>query len=192
MIKRLIVSGLVLVFVMAACRPGSTPLATSIPPTTQVIISPTEVQSFPTTHPSETALPPTQTPVATLAIPNPSSTPSVTPVAPTSTEQSQPSPQSKAIIVDHTSIELFDQIPEEYLAKARELRMMFADASVGKNIDDSLNCLTAKSWATSFPACRNDYVDDDWNWKTFSQADFAAGNSSTTNSIFARSGKIQP
>ena len=52
---------------------------------------------------------------------------------------------------------------------------MYADASVGQNINEALNCLTSSSWAASPSPCRNDYSDADWNWKTFNQADYAAG-----------------
>jgi hypothetical protein len=88
---------------------------------------------------------------------------------------SQPSQPSQAIIVDHTSVDLFEQIPEEYLSKARALKMVFVDASVGKNIDDTLSCLTSPNWAASPSACRNDYIDPDWNWKTFNRADLESG-----------------
>lgn len=62
------------------------------------------------------------------------------------------------IIVDHTSIELFEQIPEEYLEAARNMRVLFSDRSVGQNINESLDCLTANSWATSINACRVDWI----------------------------------
>jgi hypothetical protein len=50
------------------------------------------------------------------------------------------------IYVDHRSVELFERIPDTYLAGARNLRMLFADRSVGQNINEALNCLTASSW----------------------------------------------
>jgi hypothetical protein len=78
-------------------------------------------------------------------------------------------------VVDHTSIALFEQIPDEYVAAARNTKMMFSDRSVGVNINDALNCLTAQSWAQAPASCRRDYYDDDWNWKTFVQADRDAG-----------------
>jgi hypothetical protein len=49
------------------------------------------------------------------------------------------SPQ--AIIVDHQAIALFEQIPDEYIRKASDLRLLFRHASVGKNITDGLDCL---------------------------------------------------
>jgi hypothetical protein len=46
------------------------------------------------------------------------------------------------IVVDHTSVSLFDQIPPEYLDAARSLRLLFINRSVGSNINDGLNCLS--------------------------------------------------
>jgi hypothetical protein len=59
--------------------------------------------------------------------------------------------------------------------KARELQMMYADASVGNNINNALNCLTAPNWAASPSYCRKDYIDQDWNWRTFNSTDYSAG-----------------
>lgn len=47
------------------------------------------------------------------------------------------------IIVDHTSIALFDRIPPQWYDAARNLRMLFMDRSVGGNISDALDCLAA-------------------------------------------------
>jgi hypothetical protein len=74
------------------------------------------------------------------------------------------------IYVDHRSVELFERIPDTYLAGARNLTMLFADRSVGENINQALNCFTASSWAVSPSSCRRDYfeiVGSTWNWKTF-------------------------
>lgn len=79
------------------------------------------------------------------------------------------------IVVDHTSVALFEHIPPEYLTAARNLPMLFSDRSVGQNINEALNCLTAASWSASPSACRRDYYDANWNWKTFTQADLDAG-----------------
>lgn len=48
---------------------------------------------------------------------------------------------SRPIIVDHTSVALFDQIPSYYLDRAKNLRMLFSNRSVGVNINQALNCL---------------------------------------------------
>jgi hypothetical protein len=45
------------------------------------------------------------------------------------------------IVIDHTSIEEFDAIPDEYIQKASQLTMLFRHASVGSNINDGLDCL---------------------------------------------------
>jgi hypothetical protein len=79
------------------------------------------------------------------------------------------------VIIDHNSIALFERIPERYLMIARGYRMLFADRSVGQNISDSLDCLTATSWVTSSSSCRRDYINSTWDWKTFGQADLSAG-----------------
>jgi len=71
------------------------------------------------------------------------------------------------IIVDHTSVELFEQIPPEYLAAARKLGAMFADRSVGANINDGLGCLTASSWSSAPAHCRVDYIGSSWNFQTY-------------------------
>jgi hypothetical protein len=177
-VNRPIAFSLTLLLVLSACTPGVTPTSANPTPTVR------------STQPADTLPAATHTDPATSTpqTPKASPTPSAVIQSPTSTLMASPSAtspgtptppqsarQSQAIIVDHTSVELFEQIPQEYLAKARELKMMFADASVGKNIDDALNCLTAPSWAASPAACRKDYTDPDWNWKTFNQADFAAG-----------------
>jgi len=49
------------------------------------------------------------------------------------------------IVVDHTSVALFEQIPETYLQAAANLRMFFMDRSVGGNIDGGLDCLAYAS-----------------------------------------------
>lgn len=64
-------------------------------------------------------------------------TPGATSIPPTSTR-----PPADRIVVDHTSVALFEQIPEQYLNAAANLRMLFIDRSVGSNIDDGLTCLS--------------------------------------------------
>lgn len=71
------------------------------------------------------------------------------------------------IIVDHTSVALFDRIPDEYLEAAKNLRMLFADRSVGANIDDGLNCLTAANWSSAPAHCHVDYIGSTWNFQTY-------------------------
>jgi hypothetical protein len=77
--------------------------------------------------------------------------------------------------IDHRSVDLFSRIPAQYLTSARNLKMLFSDRSVGQNINEALDCLTATSWAESPASCRNDYIDANWNWKTFTQIDLNSG-----------------
>jgi len=84
----------------------------------------------PQPEPTETTQPATDSPIATTTAED---TPLSSPI------------QTEAIIVDHTAVALFDQIPEEYLSKAAALHMIYIDRSVGDNINDALNCLTNPS-----------------------------------------------
>ena len=52
-----------------------------------------------------------------------------------------PPPPGNSIIADHTVVDQFDRIPDEYIKKASELHFLFRHASVGWNIDNALNCL---------------------------------------------------
>lgn len=69
-------------------------------------------------------------------------------------------PAAGAIVVDHNSINLFDHIPEQYLSAAQAMTMLFIDRSVGKNIDDGLNCLQAPNQDAAPNHCRRiDHID---------------------------------
>lgn len=84
---------------------------------------------------------------------------------------------TSAIVVDHTSIALFEQIPASYLAAARNLKMVFSDRSVGGNIDAALNCLTASSFGAAPVACRRDWdpaAAPFTQVKLYTQADYTA------------------
>lgn len=94
----------------------------------------------------------------------------------TSTSTGQAITNTQAIIIDHTSVALFEQIPERYVTAARNLRLMFSDRSVGANINVALDCLTASSWDKSRAYCRNDYINSDWDWKTFNLTDWQNGS----------------
>lgn len=48
-----------------------------------------------------------------------------------------------SVIIDHTNLHLFDSIPAEYLAKARETKMYWMNRSVGGNISQGLDCFAA-------------------------------------------------
>jgi hypothetical protein len=56
-------------------------------------------------------------------------------------------------VVDHHDVDAFDFIPDEYIAAASRLRMVYIDRSVGKNIDDALNCLSFPSAAAAPNYC---------------------------------------
>ncbi len=119
-----------------------------------------------TLPPGQTGTPPpdptaTQTPGPSPSATQPGPTPSATVMPPTN-----------AIIIDHNSVALFEHIPEQYLEAARGIRMVFMDRSVGYNIHEGLNCLTATSWSAAPASCRRDFYDADWNWKTFSEQDY--------------------
>lgn len=87
------------------------------------------------------------------------------------------SADTRQIVVDHNSVDLFDQIPPEYLEAARNTRMMFSDRSVGQNINDALDCLAATSWAATPARCRVDYYQKGrvWRTKTYTQSDMNNG-----------------
>jgi hypothetical protein len=81
----------------------------------------------------------------------------------------------QGFVVDHHSIALFAEIPESYLTAARNLPMLFSDRSVGQNMNEALDCLTAANWESSPAYCRRDYYDADWNWETYKAADYSKG-----------------
>ena len=63
------------------------------------------------------------------------------------------------LVVDHTWVDRFDEIPAEYLSAAADMRMFFMDRSVGANIDEGLHCL-ASAFADAPSHCRRaDHVD---------------------------------
>ena len=154
------------------------PKNTQEPPETEVVV-----------QLSSTALPvkatdtmlPTAPVIPTTPVRKPTLKPSRTlsPEATVTATSMAETPQIDFVAVDHTSIDLFDQIPKSYLGIARELRMVFADRSVGDNINKGLDCLTAPSWGMSPPNCRRDYLDANWNWRLFNQSDYNAGQVSS-------------
>jgi hypothetical protein len=93
---------------------------------------------------------------------------------PPPTDTPTPPPHSNAIVIDHNSIALFDQIPSNYLTAARNLRQMYSDRSVGADINSYLSCFAATGWTNSSNSCRADYINE-WDWKTFTQSDLDQG-----------------
>lgn len=68
--------------------------------------------------------------------------------------------QTANIVVDHTSVALFEQIPDEYIEAAATLDMFFMDRSVGGNINDGLSCLNYVSDEAAPSHCkRYEHVD---------------------------------
>jgi len=62
--------------------------------------------------------------------------------------------RAQGVIVDHNSVALFDQIPEEYLQAAANMSMMFVNRSVGGNISDGLTCLGYASDTLAPSSCK--------------------------------------
>lgn len=68
-------------------------------------------------------------------------------------------PESKAysgtgFVINRNSVDLFDQIPPQYINAAANLRMLFIDRSVGSNINDGLTCLAFNSVNTAPSHCK--------------------------------------
>jgi len=119
-------------------------------------IFPTATQSVPTaTNPAPTATRPAST---------------ATQSAPTAT---RPAPSGNGIVVDHNSVALFEQIPQQYLNTARSLRVLMSDRSVGGNFSEGLGCLVANSFGQSPSFCRKHY--DNNTIRLYNQADMDAG-----------------
>ncbi len=95
-------------------------------------------------EPTETPASPFPTATATPGItntPDPFPTQTNTPsVSHTATSTSPPGTQD-GFIVDHNSIDLFSQIPDQFIDAAAQIDSLFRHASVGNNVDNGLNCL---------------------------------------------------
>ena len=53
--------------------------------------------------------------------------------------------QQAPIIVNHTSLSLFEQIPDLYIQRAAAIPMIFGNRSVGVNTDEAISCLAWES-----------------------------------------------
>lgn len=174
---------------LSACHSTATPsdaqlTPTVMLPTQEATLSPNAtstseatlpmvIDTTPSAPPSATTVPPstaTDTPQPAPTLPSPTDTPTDNPLR-TQSAPAQSTPIGQAIIIDHNSVALFEQIPDEYLEKARNLRVVFVDQSVGHNISQGLDCLTAPTWADSPSYCRRDYEGANWNWKTFGSSE---------------------
>lgn len=137
------------VFVTACTAGSQTP--TPIPNTPQQPQETVGSQVIDPTVPVENQ--PTQTrSVAPTSLPQASETssPTISPAiesTPTQTGNptANPSDQAESIVVNHSSVALFDQIPDEYREAAAAMHMAYIDASVGFNISSGLDCLSTPS-----------------------------------------------
>lgn len=86
-----------------------------------------------------------------------------------------PPPPSGPTIINHSSVALFERIPDRYLTAARNLRVLFSDRSVGVQFNESLNCLSASTFGSSPSFCRVHYTSGFSAIRTYSQADYDAG-----------------
>lgn len=121
--------------------------------------NPTEtVAATQTATASPTPLATSATVSATVTVPL-TATPTATTVAtPSSLPTPDPSanpltPPTDMIYIDHNDVVLFEQIPEEYLAAAANIPMLFIDRSVGVNISEALDCLAFPSHETAPHYC---------------------------------------
>jgi len=142
--SRSLLSLIILVVIISACTTGSPQVSTSVnlsTPTTFTPVATTIETNTPVVaKTTPTTLEETSTPVA-------SQTPTLTTTQETTgTPTSSPSPtidqnSNKIIIIDHTSVELFEKIPDEYIHAASQVSLLFRHASVGNNIHQGLGCL---------------------------------------------------
>ncbi len=112
-----------LCLVLAACSPVQeiTPL-----PSPEIVES--AVPTIGVTVPSTATVSPSETTAPALST---SETPQATP------DRSQ----SSAVMIDHQSLDAFAALPEDVIAQAAALRVMYRHASVGENISLGLDCL---------------------------------------------------
>jgi len=125
---------------LQACSVSTPEVTATIVPsptnTPTLELSPTATPE-PTLKPSPTIIIPTLTPTAiilTETIAHPTTVPSVS------------DSETKGIVIDHNTVSLFDEIPDEYLQAASEILLFHRHASVGANIRMGLDCL-----ANEFP-----------------------------------------
>jgi hypothetical protein len=139
---------LLLIF-LSGCNQQVAEPAPSVTPDQRPTLARVAVPSRPSLSVTATRVPATATLSSTPTSPTPTPQPTAEQATVTRTPEqpsiTNPIPSSGAIVVDHTSVALFEQIPEEYIDAAASLRMLYIDRSVGKNIDDALNCLSFTS-----------------------------------------------
>lgn len=74
------------------------------------------------------------------------------------------------IVVDHTSVALFEQIPPQYIEAARAMTMLFMDKSVGENISGGLDCLAGTGPASCGITPPQPYSRAAWAYQWFAEA----------------------
>jgi hypothetical protein len=79
--------------------------------------------------------------------------PEGTVIPPTPTTNPTVQPPDGMIYIDHNSVALFDQIPQQYLDAAAAINMFYMDRSVGGNINYGLDCLS-ETWANAPYPCK--------------------------------------
>lgn len=121
---------------LALITPTSEPTSSSTP-----TLSPSQTPTTTGTATSAPTASPSPSPTATL-VPSRTPTPTRTPTAsPSPTLTPTRPPVGGAIIVDHRAVQEFDQIPDEWLQKAKELTMYYGHTSHGSQILSGLNYL---------------------------------------------------
>lgn len=133
-----------IVHVNAASTPQPTNTAV---PTLTPTVAPSQT-SQPTATMTATAQP-TDEPTAV-----PTNTATAVPTQPPTPTATQPPSNPGSIVVNHTSVDLFHHIPEQYLQAAANMNMLFIGRSVSANIDDGLNCLSYPSTADAPNHCK--------------------------------------
>lgn len=139
MLIKILMPILILSMITSACSSQSladvSAIATNTPILTSTVELAQDAETTPDQAPSET---PTNSPSPS---PTETATPQATNTLPPSPTTSPVRAMSDAIIIDHTSIELFEKIPDDYIKAASELSMLFRHASVGFNMTLGLDCL---------------------------------------------------
>jgi hypothetical protein len=77
--------------------------------------------------------------------------PTVAPPTPTPPTPTLPAPDG-LIVVNHTNVDLFDDIPANYVQAAANIQMIFSNRSVGDNINQGLDCLSTP-YETAASSC---------------------------------------
>lgn len=141
------------VIVESGATVENSPTPTAMPVASQTP-SPTPSPPPATNTPIPSATPESPAPMAPSATATAVLEPTVGSTTPTASPvTSSASSSGEAIVVDHTSVEAFERIPDAYIQAAASLRMVYIDRSVGKNIDDALNCLSHASDASAPNHC---------------------------------------